>query len=181
MRRPTSIDRLPKEMRVLVGELRTSGRTIDEIMVKLREMKAEVSRSALGRHVQKLDRVAERALRSRHMAEALAGKLKDAPENEMVQQNIELLHGIMFDLVTGGEDGEPVTFGPKELKELSATLRDLTAAEKNNVERFIKATEAATKRAKEEAAATVAAVGARRGLSADVLDEIRSGIFGMGA
>lgn len=188
-RRPSSIDRLPKEVREKIGELRSSGRTIDEIMAKLAELNVDVSRTALGRHVKKLGVVADRALRSRHMAEALASKLRDAPENEVVQLNIELMHGILFEMVSGGEDGEAVTYDPKQLRELSGTLRDLTVAEKTSVERFIKATEAAEKaaekRAREEAAktldaATKAAVAAgEKGLSEERLAQLRRDFLGV--
>ena len=61
MARPSSISRLPPEIREAIGALRQDGRTIDEILAKLRELApaAEVSRSALGRHVQVLDRIGE--------------------------------------------------------------------------------------------------------------------------
>jgi len=55
MARPSSIERLPAELRELIGHLRERGRTIDEILAKLAELDVDVSRSALGRHVQHLD------------------------------------------------------------------------------------------------------------------------------
>lgn len=46
--RPSSVDRLPAEMRDAIGRLRDAGHTIDEIMAHLADMESMVSRSALG-------------------------------------------------------------------------------------------------------------------------------------
>jgi len=55
MARMSTVDRLPPEVRELIERLRGNGRTIDEILAKLRDLDAEVSRSALGRHIKLLD------------------------------------------------------------------------------------------------------------------------------
>ena len=57
MARPSTIQRLPTEVRELIAELREEGRTIDEVLEKLRELRLDVSRSALGRHVKQLDAI----------------------------------------------------------------------------------------------------------------------------
>ncbi|MGZ8371111.1 MAG: phage protein Gp27 family protein, partial [Caulobacteraceae bacterium] len=63
---PSSIDKLPPEVRALIGELREKrGCTIDEIMDKLRELEVDVSRSAVGRHVRKLADIGAEMRRSR--------------------------------------------------------------------------------------------------------------------
>jgi len=79
--RPSSIDRLPEAVRELIGKLRGQGRTIDEILNHLQTLDVEVSRSALGRHTQWLDRVSERMLQSRQVTEALIERLGAVGEN----------------------------------------------------------------------------------------------------
>ena len=66
---PSSIDKLPVEVRELIGRLREQGATIDDILAKLGELDVEVSRSALGRHVKGLAEVGEQG---RHARSVLA-------------------------------------------------------------------------------------------------------------
>lgn len=141
--RPSSIDRLPKEVRELIGSLRSDGATIDEIMAKLSELKAGVSRSALGRHVKTLAEVGERMRRARVMAEALTARFGDQPDNQVARMNMELMHGMVFEVLTAAagaedEEGEPVTLDPKAVKFLSGALKDLASAQKVDADRVLK-------------------------------------------
>src|SRR6185312_16084101 len=97
MSRRSSIDRLPAEIRETIADLRDKGVTIDQILDALRELGAVVSRSALGRHVKRLDEIAERMRHSRAVADALVKRLGDAPETKQARLNIELTHSIIFD------------------------------------------------------------------------------------
>ena len=143
MARPSSIDRLPKELRELIGRLLEEGSTIDQILDKLNELGADVSRSALGRHTQKLADVGERMRRARVMAEALTARLGDQPENQVARMNMELMHGMVFELITAAagsedEEGEPVMLDPKSVKFLSGALKDLASAQKVDADRVLK-------------------------------------------
>jgi hypothetical protein len=55
MARPSTIDRLPAEVRELIARRRADGRTIDEIRATLADMDVRPSRSALARHISELD------------------------------------------------------------------------------------------------------------------------------
>ena len=59
MARPSSIDQLPETVRAEIGRLRQNGRTIDEILAHLRKLDgiAPISRSALGRHLQHMEKL----------------------------------------------------------------------------------------------------------------------------
>ena len=57
MARTTKIKRLPKEIRDEIGRLRENGRTLQEIMAKLRELDVDVSQTTLWRHVKQLDAI----------------------------------------------------------------------------------------------------------------------------
>jgi hypothetical protein len=150
MARPSTIDRLPKEVREAIGRLREDGRSIDEILAKLAELApdAEISRSALGRHVKTLAQVGERMRRSRAMAEALTARFGEEPDDQVARLNFQLLHGIVFELLTrgpgsedgedGDEDGEGMVLDAAQAKALAATLRDITTAQKSDADRTLK-------------------------------------------
>jgi len=178
--RPSSIDRLPKELRELIGRLREEGRTLDEILAKLNELGADVSRSALGRHAKTLADVGERMRRSRVMAEALTARFGDQPDNQVARMNMELMHGMVFELITAAagsedEEGEPVMLDPKGVKFLAGALKDLASAQKVDADRTIKLREEFAK----EAVAKVESVGKARGMSADTVEAIKHAVLGV--
>jgi biotin operon repressor len=201
MGRPSSIDKLPEEVRAEIGRLRQVGWTIDQIVEHLRGLLDPAgsearggsvkvpSRSAIGRHIQGLEKLGERMRRSRQVAEALVRELGDAPESTAARLNIELLHSAILDLFMKAGDGEAVdAFGqaaldgnPEGTMMLAKALDHLARASKTNVD-FIAAAEArAATRAKQEAATAVDAVGTQKGLSRETIAAIKAGIFGVRA
>lgn len=191
MARPSSISRLPPEIREAIGALRQDGRTIDEILAKLRELApaAEVSRSALGRHVQVLDRIGEQLRRSRALAEGLARGLGDRPADAVTRANIELMHDAVFGLLQDaamaeGEEGEALKAmvrSPKAAVMLAETLERLVKASRGNVA-FVEQIEArVAAKTKAEAGAAVEQAARARGLSAETAEAIKASIFGVKA
>lgn len=193
-RQPSTIDRLPGEVRELIGSLRQDGCTIDEILAKLQELKVGVSRSALGRHVQTLAVVGERMRRSRDLAQSLTARFGDQPDNRLARMNLELLHNAMFETLTaaegseadeeGDEDGErvPVPMDPKSLKSLADALRSMASAEKLDAERIARMKAEARREALEEAAKAVETVAKRdpaKGLTKETVLAIRREILGI--
>ena len=179
MARPSSIDRLPKEVREQIGRLREAGSTIDEILAKLKELDADVSRAALGRHVKTLSVVGDRLRRSKVMAEALTAKFGDQPDDQVARMNFELMHAMIFELqmaAAGSEDeeGNTVTFDPKQVRFLSGALKDLASAQKVDADRVLKLRGEFAK----EAAAKVDTVGKAKGLSADTVAALRHAVLG---
>ena len=141
--KPSSIDRLPEEIRAEVGRLRLQGRTIDEILAHLKALDVEISRSALGRHVKRLATLQERIRQSREMSTALVAQFGDQPDNKLQRLNLELMNGIILQAITAteeDEDGEPrpVTFNPQEAKYLAEALSKLASAEKTDAERTMR-------------------------------------------
>lgn len=183
---PSTIDRLDPEIQTLIGELRTNhGWTIDEIRAKLIELGANVSRSALGRHVRSLADVGEQLRHSREMARALAETHGDAPEHKISDLNIELMHSIILRLVTAtreGDDGavEAVQFDPKEVMFLTSALSSLATARKSDASRRI-ADKKEAKRLADEAVLSAVAEGvgkAGSGITAETVDFIRKAVLG---
>ncbi|MBR0681927.1 DUF3486 family protein [Roseomonas eburnea] len=189
MARPSSIDRLPAEIREAIGRLRDHGKTLDEILDHLRGLEIEVSRSALGRHVQAMEKVGERLRRSRAVSEALVRQLGDAPESKTARLNIEMMHSFVFDFLASAEEGEGDTGvaaqalmrNPLALKLFSESVERLTKASRHNADFVEQVEKRAATRAKTEAAKAMDAVAKEKGLSADTLAAIKAGIFGVKA
>lgn len=139
MPRPSTIAKLPAELRDLIGTLRRDGRTIDEILAKLNELSADVSRSALGRHIQGLDAIVADIQRTRTIAGAIVERLGDEPESKTARLNIELMHGLVMKLMTAeGEDGKAVTLDAQDAYFAATALQRLAQASKTDVERELK-------------------------------------------
>ncbi|MBI1407310.1 MAG: DUF3486 family protein [Caulobacter sp.] len=184
--RPSSIDRLPRELREAIGRLREDGCTIDEILAHLQELGGRVSRSALGRHVKTLARVGEKMRQSRVMAEALTARFGDEPDNQVQRLNIEMLHGIVFQtlLAEGGseeEDAEErLVLSAKDAKLLSETLRNLSTAQKVDADRMLKIEEAALRKAARAVDEVAKQQSGEGGLSDDTVAIIKAKILGIG-
>lgn len=136
MTRPSKIDRLSEEIREEIGRLRRAGRTIDEILAHLRGLlpdDQQPSRTAMGRHVQRLERLGERIRRSRDVANALVDRFGEGGETKSLRLNVELMHDVIQELVSG-EDGDPVKLDAKQACFLAGALRNLAAASKTDAD-----------------------------------------------
>ncbi len=189
MTRPSSIDTLDTAIQAEIGRLRMQGCTIDAIVQHLRTMHGvtTVSRSALGRHVKGLERVAEQIRRSREVATALVQQLGDAPESETARLNIEIMHSAILDLKMRTADGEDVDKGgaaalagnPEGIMLLSKAIDHLAKAQKSNLDFVAMVEKRAIERAMKEAAVAVDKVTKARGISADTSELIKAAIFGV--
>jgi hypothetical protein len=176
MARPSSIDRLPEEVRELIGRLRQGGRTIDEIILKLRELDVQVSRSALGRHTAMLDKLGERLAQSRQLQEALIARLGQAGESRQTRFLAELVGAGMFQALS---DAESLT--PGEQAQLARAVRDLGSALRADVDYTERLRGLAVAEARAQAAADAAASPAMAGLSAGTVEAIKAAILGVAA
>lgn len=155
-RSPSSIDKLPPEVRELIGQLRAEGITIDAILAKLHELGADVSRSALGRHIKGLAEVGEQLRRSREIATALVSRFGEEPDNRVARLNIELMHGIVMQMLTSAAEDEtgepgPVSFNPEEAMFLARSLQSLASAQKSDADRTLKVRQEVAKEMAREA------------------------------
>jgi hypothetical protein len=174
MPRPSTVKRLPTECRELIGQLRDEGRTLDEILNKLRELRVDVSRSALGRYTQQLDAVGAELRRSREIATALVREFGAEPESRTARLNIEMMQAVVMKLMVG-EDGKVGTFDPEEVMFLSQALHRLAAANKLDAERTIQIQQEVLAKAAKAAEVTAK----RAGLSADTVQAIKAQILGV--
>ncbi len=157
--------RLSPELREQIGALVAQGRTLDEITTHLRELGADVSRSALGRYKQSLDKVGEKLRRSREVAEALVQKLGAAPESKATRLNVELMHGALLDLLLkvneegDSENADAVTLEPMGAMLLAKALDHLSRASKADADLVGKIREQAAREAQARLDRAVAAAG----------------------
>jgi hypothetical protein len=187
MARPSTIARLPGEIREAIGRLREQGRTLDEILAHLQGMEVTVSRSALGRHVQQMDKVGERLRRSRAISEALVRQLGDAPESQTARLNIEMMHSFLFDFLASAEEGTDEgseaalahVRDPKSVALMAEAVQRLTTASRQNVEFVARVEDRAAAKAKAGAARAAEAVAREKGLSADTVRAIKASILGV--
>ncbi len=179
MARPSKIDRLPQEIKAAIGELRQSGHTIDEILAKLRELKPDIdiSRTGLHVHVQRIDSISEAMQKTRVIAEAVAAKLDGASQTQVARLNVEILHGLIFDLLTQSEQGGEVKIDAKQGLLLARALQSLNSGTKTLADMEIKIR-------REAAEKTIAAVeraieGSEIGDKKKLIEEIRTTIYGL--
>lgn len=139
----STISKLPAEIRDKIARLRDEGCTVDIIFAKLCELDVDVSRAALGRHTKKLDLVARQIREKREIATALVAKFGDEPDNRLAAANIELMHGVLMDLLTAepdedGDEGRAVKLDPEQAMFLARSLQSLASAAKSDQERVIR-------------------------------------------
>ena len=171
----SKIASMPKEIRDTVADLFKDGATVDQITEALHELGVRIGRSSVGRHVKGLAEIGEQMRRSRHIAEALAENLGDKPGNELAQLNMELMHNVLFNLMTA-EEGGVVELDAKEAMFTASALRSIVGAQKTaaDLEAQIR-----TRLAK-QAAETAKKVASEAGLSAETVERIQAEILGLG-
>lgn len=173
MARLSKIDRLPEKIQDLIRSLRKRGRTIDEILDKLKELDVDIGRSALGAHVQRLDVIAERLRYSRETS-AVVEHLEKAGESKVARLNIELLQAAVMDLLSGA-DGKPVKLDPKSSMLVATTLHKSAQAKKLDAELILKLRKEFAEKAAEAATGEMK----KAGLSAETIKKIETEILGI--
>ena len=174
MARPSSIDRLEPEVRETIGRLREQGRTIDEILVHLRTLDVDVSRSALGRHTQDLDRIAERMRYSRSIAEGLEKQFgEDEGAGKVMRLNISFLEEMMFEVLTKAD----VELTGADVKRFASGMLDLARARKIDTDREIKVKNEVA--GKVEAIEKEALAAGEKGVPLERLAELRREFLGV--
>lgn len=176
MPKASSIKKLPKEILDQVNRLIVEeAATLDEIVEHLAELGHPRSRSALGRHKQRLDQVADKLRRSREMAEALVAEIGPAAtEGKTGRLLVEILQGLAFDHLLNKVEGEEES-KPIELARLAKALKDMASAQKIDLDRELKIRqETAT-----HAAKAAEKVAGEKGLSAETVEDIKAAILGV--
>lgn len=130
MGKKSTLRRLPPEILKEINQLLSEGRlTLDELVAYLHERGVEgVTRSALGRQKQKIDKVAAKLRQSREITSALVKELgEDSTAGEQGRLLVETLRGMVYDHLQERIDkGESVD--PKNLMTLARAMKDMAQA-----------------------------------------------------
>lgn len=168
MGRKSSIEDLPPEVKALVdAQIRAGTYTVDGLVVIIKDAGEERSRSAVGRYVKNKKQTMELYDQAQDMAKSLALQFKEDPDGNVARMLGQVLRGITFSTMqTLAEDGGKVK--PNELMLLSAAIKNLAGADKITLDQV----QRIQKLAKEEAAADVAKVAKRSGISQEIVDKM---------
>ncbi|MXV43922.1 DUF3486 family protein [Saccharibacter sp. 17.LH.SD] len=184
MPRRSKISCLPQKIKTRIGELYDAGHTLDEIMAALEGVDA--SRSSVGRYVQQRDKLAENVRRSREVSDSIVRNLGDKTPGKQQALLIELFHTVMLDLFLNRETGDISRDGiaalkgsPKGISQLADALHSLARANRLDVDVRADLEERARQKAEREAQTAVEKAAKRQGLSAETVQQIMAGAFGV--
>lgn len=181
MGKRSKIEQLLPEKRRIVDELIAHPELkLEDIADHLKSVGIDISKSAVHRYKEKIDVVGERIRRSREIATALVDRFGDAPEDKVLQMNIQFLHSAIMDIMSVGKDGEPVQLAPLQAMALSKAVGELARASKTDADRLLKVRkETAEKTVNETDKALKAAK--QPGLTKELRDQIRASVLGKAA
>lgn len=141
-RQPSSIDKLPAELRDQIARLFREGRTVSEIHGHLKQLDAGVSRSAVGRHVKTMAEVGEEMRRSAEMARFIVDQFGEETDERVGRANMALMQGAILELITerpiDEQTGEVARLDAAEMKALSLALQRLISSQRVDADRQIK-------------------------------------------
>lgn len=179
--RPSSVDRLPQEVRDEIAKLRGVGHTIDEILAALRELhSADISRSALGRHIKTMEEVGREMRQTREIAEMLVRQLGDEPESRVVQANIQMMHSFMMKLFIGDDEAiKAIRQDPQAIMMMAKALDHLTRSSKTDADFVAKVEARVEARVRAEQEQRLKEVVRTKGLTAEAQAIIRKQVLGM--
>lgn len=137
MPRLSAIDKMPDDISAEISRLRRAGATMEQIRAKLAELLpgdiALPSRSAVSRHIRKIDILGARIRANRDIANEVLERLGDRAESRLTRLNAELLQSALTALMVG-EDGEPATLSAQEAGLLASALQRIASAAKTDAE-----------------------------------------------
>lgn len=167
-RRHSSITRLPPELKAEVDRLLES-MTLEQIVQHMRKLGVNLSKSAVHRHSMDWRATGDFMRRFRQMANTIGTELPDM-NGDASRLAVEALQAMLMQAVTAIiESGKDIDH--KHLQALSSTAKDLAFALKANVDAELKVRERAMK--------DVQKVAEKRGLSADILADLKGAVLGV--
>lgn len=173
-RRRSSIRNLPDELRKEVDRLLGDGRyTIVQVTEHLRELGADVSRSAVHRYSQSFEEVTHEMRLVREMSAALGKELEDVADGDGTRLLVESLQALI--LRSRMELAKGDKLDPEAVSYLSRSLKDLGSAMKSSVDVEMKIRDRVAK----EAAKVASATATEKGLSAETVNLIKERILGI--
>lgn len=175
----STVDRDP-EVRAAVDQALAQGATLDDIVARVRELGADLSRSAVGRYAQDYRKIADRQRDMRAVAQSFGQEFGEAGDRQsrlMIQLATTIITRAAMPIAAGDE----VEMTTKELMEFGKAVQSVTASAKIDADRDAKVRDEARKQAKIEAAAAAEGAARTAGASDETIQRIRAGILGIAA
>lgn len=171
----SSITTLDAAIREECDRLIREGRaSIDEIVAHLRQLGADVSRSAVGRYRQRAEVQMQRFREAQEISKVWIGKLQEDPQGDVGRLLSEMLKTVAFEVAGDlGDATQQAT--PKHVAQLAIALKNIGQYEKQNLERELRV----RKEVATQAADKVSATGKRHNVSPEALAAIRRDIYGL--
>lgn len=180
MPRKSSIKQLPPQIKTEIDRLLSDGRTtIDEIVAHLQKLGVTVSRSAVGRYSQRFEDVSRKMREAREISTAFAKELGDFKNDEVGRQITEMLRTVIFNVLLPRASDEEPTVEPADLMFMAKAIKELSSANKMSADMELRIRKEAAEQAKQDAVKAVVATGKKNGLSKEVLDAMKRGVFGL--
>jgi len=172
----SSLKTLPPEIKAELDRLLVLDNfTIDQLAAELRNLGANVSRSAVGRYSKNYKQVAGRMKEYKEMATAFANELGTEVESDAHQVIVQMLHTMLMRTGMAELDKDDPEFKPKDLMLLSASIKNLMGSVKDR--QVIQEKERL--RARQEAARDAASTMKEAGLSAEQIQFWREEFLGV--
>jgi hypothetical protein len=170
----STIRKLPPELRAELDRLLADGRfTLRDVTAHMRELGADVSKSAVHRYSQNFEEVAKDIRLAREMAQAIGKELEAMPDGDSGRLAIESLQALLLRArMQIAKDDE---LDVDEFSSLARAAKDLQSALKSNVDVEIKIRERAAK----DAARAAEKVATERGLTSETIEAIKGSILGI--
>ena len=116
---------------------------------------------------------------AREVSAAFAQELGDLKNDEVGRQLTEMLRTVIFNVLLPKVSNEEAAVKPSDLMLMAKAIKDLSSANKLSADLELKVRKEAAEQAKQEAVKGVIAAGRKNGLSKEVLDAMKRGVFGL--
>lgn len=176
-RRPSSIEKLPDDLRKEINRLLRERRmTLVQITEYVRTAGGAVSKSGVHRYAQELDKVSEAVDLGVEIAKRLGRDLDDGETSARFSEGAALgLETIIIRGVMQMQQGDEVD--TKALHDVANSYRAVASGRKSNLDTEYKIRDRYLKKA----AAAAETVGRKHGITQATVDEIRASILGIDA
>ena len=180
-RQPSSIDRLPDDIKERLQELLRDPRVTQlEATARINRILVEeghperLTKSSVNRYFVRMEEVGAKLRQSREVAQMWIGRLGAEPQGEVGKLLNEMVRALAFEATMQMSEGsEPVE--PKMLRDMAIAIEKLERATTENVKREREIRQQALK----EAAERVSDTAKQEGVSADTIQKIRRDVLMM--
>jgi hypothetical protein len=174
MGRKSTLAVLDEAVLAEVNKLIRKGRTIDEILVALESLGADVSRSATGRYVKSERESMRQYSKAQGMARVWVEQFGTEPDGDVARLLPQMLEAVAHRTLDDMAESDEIQ-SPEEVRVMARALKDLSGAKKGNVDIEIKMREvrdAERKKVLEEQRAKIEDLGKTGAIAPDVLARV---------